>query len=163
MRQTNISLISLAMSFKILVMGLSGAGKTTLAAKLCKELDASHINADIVREKYNDWDFSGEGRMRQAFRIRDLASSSVAEYVVMDFICPLNECRKVLRADVVIWMDTTCSSKYKDTDGIFEPPIEPSTIIVHSREYSTRGIALIIRNKKSKKEKEWFTAKMPTF
>ena len=46
----------------ILVMGLPGAGKTTLADKLAPELNAKRLNADEVRKAANDWDFSEEGR-----------------------------------------------------------------------------------------------------
>ena len=47
-------------------MGLPGAGKTTLAEKLSKKLSAEWINADKVRKEFNDWDFSKDGRLRQA-------------------------------------------------------------------------------------------------
>ena len=48
----------------ILIMGLPGAGKTTLARELLNFLDAKIINADEQRKKANDWDFSKEGRNR---------------------------------------------------------------------------------------------------
>ena len=47
-------------------MGLPGAGKTTLAAALVARLSADQVtwfNADQVRRKYNDWDFSESGRV----------------------------------------------------------------------------------------------------
>ena len=46
---------------KILIMGLPGAGKTTLASKLVPLLKAKWVNADQVRKKANDWDFSRRG------------------------------------------------------------------------------------------------------
>lgn len=41
----------------ILIMSLPGSGKTTLASKLVKLINAKWINADNVREEANDWDF----------------------------------------------------------------------------------------------------------
>ena len=42
----------------ILIMGLPGAGKTTLADELAKKIKAKRLNADVVRKEANDWDFS---------------------------------------------------------------------------------------------------------
>ena len=50
----------------ILIMGLPGAGKTTLANALAKKIEAKRLNADEVRKEANDWDFSEEGRKRHA-------------------------------------------------------------------------------------------------
>ena len=50
----------------ILIMGLPGSGKTTLASELVSLLKAKWLNADEVRKEANDWDFSEEGRKRQA-------------------------------------------------------------------------------------------------
>ena len=58
---------------KILIMGLPGSGKSTLAKPFAELIGGIWINADQVREKYNDWDFSPEGRVRQAQRMKHLA------------------------------------------------------------------------------------------
>lgn len=109
---------------KILIMGLPGSGKTTLATELVNLLqDCLWLNADIVREKYNDWDFSYEGRIRQANRIKMLADESNKKYVVCDFVAPLQEMRDIFKADYTIWMDTIQISRYSDTNRIFERPI----------------------------------------
>ena len=109
---------------RILIMGLPGAGKTTLAAKLSDRLgyDCLWINADVIRKQYNDWDFSHEGRVRQSRRMRDLANISDQKYVVADFVAPLNEMRIVYNADYTIWMDTIQRSRFADTDTMFVPP-----------------------------------------
>jgi adenylylsulfate kinase len=113
---------------KILVMGLPGSGKSTLAEKLtieiCKNMPAQHINADVIREEYNDWDFTMEGRIRQAERMRDLSIKSIEMGVIpiCDFVCPTQETRKIMSADLTVWMDTITQSDYKDTNQIFQPP-----------------------------------------
>ena len=74
----------------ILVMGLPGAGKTTLADEMAPLLNAKRLNADEVRKAADDWDFSQEGRVRQAKRMADAALKLKAEgyYVIADFIAP---------------------------------------------------------------------------
>ena len=129
----------------ILVMGLSGSGKTTLATELSNRLKAYHLNADVIRKQYDDWDFSKEGRMRQAARLKGLASESDSEYVVIDFICPLKEGRDIIDADYVIWMDTVTSSKYKDTDGVFEKPSESTVHTIKSLKVNVNNVILEIQ------------------
>ena len=67
---------------KILVCGLPGAGKTFLSTRLAKRIGAVHLNADDIRKKFDDWDFSIEGRQRQADRMKALAE----EYVYLSLI-----------------------------------------------------------------------------
>ena len=108
---------------KILICGLPGSGKTTLAEPLSRELDAIWINADKVRTEYNDWDFSEAGRTRQAGRMRHIADGVVMSerIAVVDFICPTEETRKEFDADYTIWMDTIKAGKFDDTNAMFEP------------------------------------------
>jgi len=108
----------------ILVMGLPGAGKTTLAEELAPKLNAKRLNADEVRKAANDWDFSEEGRKRQAKRMADFALElkNQGNYVVADFICPTPEARNLFPADFVIWVDTIKEGRFDDTNQMFVKP-----------------------------------------
>ena len=105
-------------------MGLPGAGKTTLADELAPKLNAKRLNADEVRKAANDWDFSEEGRKRQAKRMADFALElkNKGNYVVADFICPTPEARKLFPADFVIWVDTLKEGRFDDTNQMFVKP-----------------------------------------
>ena len=105
---------------KILVMGLPGSGKTTLADKLGKLTNFTRINADEIRGLYNDWDFSYEGRLRQATRLKTI--SDEYSHSITDFVAPTEEIRNIFNADIIIWMDTVIKSKYKDTNNLFNFP-----------------------------------------
>ena len=109
---------------KILIMGLPGSGKTTLASKLVPLLNAKWINNDKVRKDANDWDFSEEGRTRQAKRMAALAEKHKQEgnYVVCDFICPTPKARELFNADYTIWMDTIDKGRFDDTNAMFVKP-----------------------------------------
>lgn len=106
----------------ILIMGLPGSGKTTLAKKLVEKLNATHINADEVRKAFDDWDFSPEGRTRQANRMQGLAKLSTNKYTVVDFICPTEKTRSLFDADFIIWMNTIKEGRFDDTNKMFEKP-----------------------------------------
>lgn len=130
------------MTQRILIMGLPGAGKTYFAERLKKYLEdfsrppAEHsllpisdakisvawFNADDVRKRFNDWDFSPEGRRRQSHRMRDLADESGTDYAIVDFVAPLPEMRHNFRADWTIWMDTIDAGRFEDTNRMFTPP-----------------------------------------
>jgi len=66
------------MAIRILVMGLPDAGKICLTEQLVEQIQASGkiiswFNADKIREAYNDWGFSQEGRLRESHRMRELS------------------------------------------------------------------------------------------
>ncbi|MDA9653518.1 adenylyl-sulfate kinase [Candidatus Pelagibacter sp.] len=108
----------------ILIMGLPGSGKTTLANELAPMLNAKRLNADEVRKEANDWDFSEEGRKRQAKRMADFALKLKNEgnNVIADFICPTPEARSLFPADFIIWVDTINKGRFDDTNKMFVKP-----------------------------------------
>ena len=109
---------------KVLIFGLPGSGKTTLAKPFAELIGGIHINADEVRKKYDDWDFSEEGRKRQAQRMKHLADGIVlaGKIAVADFVCPTHATRIEFNPDFTVWMDTISTSQYKDTNEMFQVP-----------------------------------------
>ena len=105
-------------------MGLPGSGKTTLANELAPLLNAKRLNADEVRKEANDWDFSEEGRKRQAKRMADFALKLIQDgnFVVADFVCPTPEARALFPADFIIWVDTIKEGRFDDTNKMFVNP-----------------------------------------
>ena len=105
-------------------MGLPGSGKTTLASNLVPLLNAKWLNADEVRKEANDWDFSAEGRTRQATRMwnKALEFKKQGNNVVADFVCPTPAARALFPADFIIWMDTIKEGRFDDTNKMFVKP-----------------------------------------
>ena len=105
-------------------MGLPGSGKTTLASKLVPLLNAKWLNGDKIRKQANDWDFSLEGRKKQAKRMADLANKYKSEghIVISDFICPTEKARKLFAPDILIWVDTITQGRFEDTNKMFVRP-----------------------------------------
>lgn len=129
------------MAKRILIMGLPGAGKTYLAGALKEYIEKHSVfynpqsetawgsmatvewfNADDIRKKFNDWDFSQEGRIRQSMRMRELADKSYADFVITDFVAPLPEMRYNYKADWTVWVDTIREGRYADTNKMFSEP-----------------------------------------
>jgi len=108
----------------ILIMGLPGAGKTTLANELNKLIESKRLNADEIRRAANDWDFSEEGRTRQSKRMSEAALKLKSEgnNVIADFICPTPEARSLFPADCTIWVDTIKKGRFDDTNAMFVKP-----------------------------------------
>ena len=108
----------------ILVMGLPGAGKTTLSDEMAPLLNAKRLNADEVRKAADDWDFSEDGRVRQAKRMAEFALKLKGDghFVIADFVAPTPEARSMFPADFRIWVDTIKKCRFEDTNQLFVNP-----------------------------------------
>jgi hypothetical protein len=121
---------------KLLIMGLPGAGKTTLAKLVAKQLNAANFNADDVRAHINkDLGFSLPDRIEHAARMGWLCDRVVETggFAVADFICPLLETREAFfmgGPGIIVFVDRVTHSRYPDTDAVFMPPFDPD---VHVR------------------------------
>jgi hypothetical protein len=110
---------------KILIMGLPGAGKTTLATALAPLLNAVVFNADAVRANLSrDLGFSHADRIEHARRMGWMCDR-VAEAggtVIADFICPTEETRAAFGAAFTIWLDRISAGRFEDTNQLFVVP-----------------------------------------
>lgn len=114
------------MKRKILIMGLPGAGKTTLAEKLVEKLNAAWFNADAVRQDiYSELGYAPEDRIKHATRMGKLCDWAKlgGNYVIADFICPTQETRKAFNAEFTVWVDRIIEGRYEDTNKLFERPL----------------------------------------
>lgn len=124
------------MGNRILICGLPNSGKTTFAKALIHYYAINNnsyvwFNGDDVRKLYNDWDFSLEGRLRQTNRMKELANKSGLIDVIIDYVCPLEEYRKILQPTHIIYIDTKDSTPYKDTLSIFQPVQSPNITVLN--------------------------------
>ena len=150
------------MAQRILIMGLPGSGKTYLAGALKKYLEengemsyaratnefigdfgcrVTWFNADDVRRKYNDWDFSNEGRIRQSIRMFQFSMEATGDYVICDFVAPLVEMRNNFKADWTIWVDTIEAGRFEDTNKMFVKPINPTYHVIDWSDKWVKAIA----------------------
>jgi hypothetical protein len=112
----------------ILLFGLPGSGKSSLAEKILEHADAIHLNADAVRaDLSSDLGFSVEDRIEQARRLGAMARllSSQGKVVVVDFVNPTDETRKTFGdADLKVWINRIDKSRYEDTNSLWQAPTD---------------------------------------
>jgi len=139
---------------KILIFGLPGSGKTTLAKPFAELIGGVHINADAVREAYDDWDFTPEGRMRQAQRMRHLADGVVmaGKIAVADFVCPTEAARAEFDPDYTVWMDTIKEGRFEDTNAMFEQPPECDYHVAQWFEDTHAQLVQVVQNYMRRKD-----------
>lgn len=152
------------MTCRILICGLPTSGKTTFTTELAKQLgNITVLNGDEVRAKYNDWDFSSEGRLRQAQRMVELSTNATTEYVLIDFVCPLNGMRRMVGADWTIWMDTIDEGPYENTNRMFETPdVYDFRIVEKATDMYCSIVESIIRSIKQDKRSPIFDPTKPS-
>ena len=162
---------------KILICGLPGSGKTWLAERLVDSIDnCAWFNADVIRTASNDWDFTAEGRVRQANRMKTFADFEVSHgrSVICDFVAPTENSRLSFKPDYLIWLNTIKegrvvenkkeeleaakdlpfevenlenSDAFKDTTRMFEPPSNADKIITSfMSDEEIKSLALEIQN-----------------
>lgn len=111
---------------KILIMGLSNAGKTTLAKKISAKTGWPIINGDDVRNTTGNHDYSFAGRVLQALHMKHMSKTSqyysASEHVLYDFICPTKHTRSLFDPDFVVYVNTLNPCPYEDTVEMFDPP-----------------------------------------
>ena len=113
------------MNRKILIMGLPGAGKTTLARELAPLLNAALFNADEVRANVNrDLGFSHEDRIEHARRMGWMCDRVVETggTAVADFVCPTADTRAAFGPAFTVWIDRIREGRFADTNAMFAPP-----------------------------------------
>lgn len=131
---------------KILVMGLPGSGKTTLARAVAQKLQCAHFNADEVRATLSkDLGFSIADRIEQARRMGALCDLSTSQHVIADFVCPTPETRLAFNADFVVWVDRIKAGRFEDTNKLFVPPEQYDVRVTAECDYPMYYVDLITK------------------
>lgn len=137
---------------KILIMGLPGAGKTTLAEQLQKKLKCVWYNADEIRNHINrDLGFTDADRIEQATRMGRLCDIVLRadRYVIADFVCPTDETRRAFNSDFIIWLDTIDAGRFEDTNKVFEKPTYVQ-LTIDTWDYDVNELVKLIRQYESR-------------
>ena len=113
------------MSRRTLILGLPGAGKTTLAGVLAPLLNAVVFNADAVRANLSrDLSLNHEDRVEHARRMGWMCDRVVEAggTVIADFVCPTPTTREAFGDAFTIWVDRIKEGRFEDTNRMFVAP-----------------------------------------
>lgn len=128
----------------ILINGLPGSGKTTLAKELCRITGGVHINADDVRSGpiSSDLGFTALDREKQAARMGAIAKivHSSGNIAVVDFVCPTPGTRQIFWSaagvqrpgadSAFVFVNRIDAGRFEDTNRIFVEPQDECDFVV---------------------------------
>jgi nicotinamide riboside kinase len=105
-------------SRRILIMGLPGSGKTTLADELHElilslGLRSRWLNENRLKEEYPNLTMD---------QIQEMANDATVDYVVGDFEARKSHERRYFNAHYMIWINTIAEEDYQFLNYGFEPP-----------------------------------------
>ena len=69
--------------------------------------------------------------------MNNLATNASEDFIILDFVCPTKRFRAIIAADTTIFMDTILSSRFADTNKIFEMPDETENITFRIKEMNS--------------------------
>lgn len=132
----------------LVVSGLPGSGKTTIASNLAHRIRCVHLNADEVRRTVNaHLGFTKKDRMLQAQAFGNMSRwiADADNKVVVDFVCPDFDTRLAFLDMVgqhrhfVSWVEVTrpgIVSRYADTRAMYESLHDyPNRDLLHLKKF----------------------------
>ena len=154
------------MKRKILVCGLPGSGKTTLAKVLAPMLGAVLFDGDAVRQITGNWDFHTSDRLIQAAHMSWLCDQVITagHTAIAAFICPTGGTRAVFGADFMVFCDRIIACPYPDTNALWVPPSHADYTVTPegSAEWHAIQIYHMLKTRDLDKEIEMMSTHLPS-